>query len=87
MQKEEKEFRKAQRMIYKTVNANPKKTALEMPINIGASEQQTIKRLTELNPIIREGGRRNGSRKIIDKESYQGKNKKSPSDSQEVQTP
>lgn len=69
-----KEFRKAQRLIYKMVTNNPKITILEMAVNLGTSDRQVrnyIKRLTDLNLIIREGGRKNGSWKIIDKE-YEG---------------
>lgn len=69
-----KEFLKVQRKVYKMISINPKITIPEMALNIGVSERQVykyIKRLTDLNLIIREGGRKNGSWKIIDKE-YEG---------------
>ena len=76
--KEQKEFRKeflkVQRKVYKMISLNPKTTIPEMALNIGVSERQVykyIKKMTDLNLIIREGGRKNGSWKIIDKE-YEG---------------
>ena len=69
-----KEFLKVQRKVYKMISINPKTTIPEMALNIGVSERQVYKyrkRLTDLNLIIREGGRKNGSWKIIDKE-YEG---------------
>ena len=66
-----KEFLKVQRKVYKMISINPKTTIPEMALNIGVSERQVykyIKRLTELNLIIREGGRKNGNWKIIDEE-------------------
>ena len=56
------------------ISTNPKITIPEMSLNIGISERQVrkyLKRMTDLNMIIREGGRKNGSWKIIDKE-YEG---------------
>ena len=72
--KDEKEFRKVKRMIYKMVSTNPQITVARMSITIGLSDRQVrkyIKKMTDLNLIIREGGRKNGSWKIIDKE-YEG---------------
>ena len=72
--KDEKEFRKVKRMIYKMVSTNPQITVARMSVTIGLSDRQVrkyIKKMTDLNLIIREGGRKNGSWKIIDKE-YEG---------------
>ena len=69
-----KEFLKVKRKVYKLISTNPKITIPEMSLNIGISERQVrkyLKRMTDLNMIIREGGRKNGSWKIIDKE-YEG---------------
>ena len=72
--KDEKEFLKVKRMIYKMVSTNPQITVAKMSVTIGLSDRQVrkyIKKMTDLNLIIREGGRKNGSWKIIDKE-YEG---------------
>ena len=72
--KDEKEFLKVKRMIYKMVSTNPQITVARMSVTIGLSDRQVrkyIKKMTDLNLIIREGGRKNGSWKIIDKE-YEG---------------
>ena len=64
-----KEFLKAQRIIYKLVSSNPSVTIVEMAQNIGVSDRQVrkyIKRMTDMNLIVREGGRKNGTWKIID---------------------
>ncbi|MGM9763609.1 MAG: ATP-binding protein [Candidatus Cryptobacteroides sp.] len=69
-----KEFLKAQRMIYKLISSNPKVTIAEMSVNLGLSDRQIrkyIKRMSDLNFIVREGGRKNGIWKIIDEE-YEG---------------
>ena len=69
-----KEFLKVKRKVYKLISTNPKITIPEMSLNVGISERQVrkyLKRMTDLNMIIREGGRKNGSWKIIDKE-YEG---------------
>ena len=69
--KDEKEFRKVKRIIYKMVSTNPQITVAKMAVTIGLSDRQVrkyIKKLTDLNLIIREGGRKNGSWKIIDEE-------------------
>ena len=69
-----KEFLKVQRKVYKLISTNSKITIPEMSLNIGISERQIrkyLKRMTDLNMIIREGGRKNGNWKIIDKE-YEG---------------
>ena len=72
--KDEKEFLRVKRMIYKMVSTNPQITIAKMSVTIGLSDRQVrkyIKKMTDLNLIIREGGRKNGSWKIIDKE-YEG---------------
>ena len=72
--KDEKEFLRVKRMIYKMVSTNPQITVAKMSVTIGLSDRQVrkyIKKMTDLNLIIREGGRKNGSWKIIDKE-YEG---------------
>lgn len=64
-----KEFLKAQRMIYKMISSNPRITIAEMAVNIGVSDRQVrkyIKRMTDMKCIIREGGRKNGTWRIID---------------------
>ena len=53
------------------VSTNPQITVAKMTVTIGLSDRQVrkyIKKLTDLNLIIREGGRKNGSWKIIDEE-------------------
>ena len=65
----EKEFLKAQQVIYKMISANPGITIAEMAVNIGVSDRQVrkyIKRMTDMKFIVREGGRKNGIWKIID---------------------
>ena len=72
--KDEKEFLRVKRMIYKMVSTNPQITVARMSVTIGLSDRQVrkyIKKMTDLNLIIREGGRKNGNWKIIDKE-YEG---------------
>lgn len=69
-----KEFLKAQRIIYKLISEKSGITIKEMSEHIGISDRQVrkyVKRLTELNMITREGGRKNGEWKIIDEE-YEG---------------
>ena len=64
-----KEFLKAQRMIYKMISANPGITIAEMATNIGVSDRQVrkyLKRMTDMKFIVREGGRKNGTWRIID---------------------
>ena len=66
---DEKEFLKAQRLIYKMISTNPGITIAEMAVNIGVSDRQVrkyIKRMTDMKFIVREGGRKNGIWKIID---------------------
>ena len=66
-----KEFLKAQRMIYKMISSNPEITIAEMAVNIGLSDRQVrkyIKRMTDMNLIVREGGHKTGEWKIIDEE-------------------
>ena len=72
--KDEKEFLRVKRMIYMMVSTNPQITVARMSVTIGLSDRQVrkyIKKMTDLNLIIREGGRKNGNWKIIDKE-YEG---------------
>ena len=64
-----KEFLKAQRMIYKMISSNPGITIAEMAANIGVSDRQVrkyLKRMTDMKFIVREGGRKNGTWRIID---------------------
>lgn len=64
-----KEFLKAQRMIYKMISSNPRITIAEMAVNIGVSDRQVrkyLKRMTDMKFIVREGGRKNGTWRIID---------------------
>lgn len=64
-----KEFLKAQRMIYKMISSNPGITIAEMATNIGVSDRQVrkyLKRMTDMKFIVREGGRKNGTWRIID---------------------
>ena len=66
---DDKEFLKAQRMIYKMISSNPGTTITEMAANIGVSDRQVrkyLKRMTDMKFIVREGGRKNGKWKIID---------------------
>ena len=69
-----KEFVKAQRSIYKLIYDNPQISAVQMAEKLGVSSRQVqkyLRRLTELNLIVREGGRKNGVWKILDDE-YEG---------------
>lgn len=69
-----KEFVKAQRQIYKLISQTPQINATQMSENMGISLRQVqryLKQLTELNLIVREGGRKNGSWKILD-DDYEG---------------
>jgi len=53
------------------ISLNPGITTAEMAVNIGLSDRQVrkyIKRMTDMNLIVREGGRKNGTWKIIDEE-------------------
>ena len=64
-----KEFLKAQRMIYKMISSNSGITIAEMAVNIGVSDRQVrkyLKRMTDMKFIVREGGRKNGTWRIID---------------------
>ena len=72
--KEEKPFFNAKRKIYRYIAEKPKITTIQMAERMGLSKRQVlkyIKRLTEMNLIIREGGRKTGYWRIIDKE-YEG---------------
>ena len=67
--KERKEFLKAQRKIYRYVAEKPSITTIEMAERLGISKRQLlryIKRLTDMNLIVREGGRKAGIWRIID---------------------
>lgn len=69
-----KEFVKAQRQIYKLVSQTPQINATQMSENMGISLRQVqryLKQLSELNLIVREGGRKNGIWKIVD-DDYEG---------------
>lgn len=66
---DEKEFLKAQRIIYKLISSNPEITIAEMAANIGVSDRQVrkyLKRMKDMKFIVREGGQKNGMWKIID---------------------
>ena len=66
-----KEFTKAQRRIYKLITMNPKVNIdmIAEDLNISTRQVKTyMKRLTDLNLIAREGGRKNGIWKILDKD-------------------
>ena len=67
--KERKEFLKAQRKIYRFVSEKPNISTTEMAERMRVSRRQVqkyIKRLTDLNLIVREGGRKTGYWRIID---------------------
>ena len=69
-----KEFVKAQRQIYKLISQTPQINATQMSENMGISLRQVqryLKQLSDLNLIVREGGRKNGIWKIVD-EDYEG---------------
>ena len=66
-----KEFVKAQRQIYKLISQTPQINAAQMSENMGISLRQVqryLKQLSDLNLIVREGGRKNGIWKIVDEE-------------------
>ena len=66
-----KEFVKAQRQIYKLISQTPQINATQMSENMGISLRQVqryLKQLSDLNLIVREGGRKNGIWKIVDEE-------------------
>ncbi len=68
-----KEFTKAQRRIYKLISMNPKVNIdmIAADLNLSARQVKTyMKRLSDLHLITREGGRKNGIWKIIDKDYY-----------------
>ena len=69
-----KEFAKAQRQIYKLISQTPHINATQMSENMGISLRQVqryLKQLSDLNLIVRDGGRKNGIWKILDDE-YEG---------------
>ena len=66
-----KEFVKAQRRIYKLISTNPQINITAIAENLGVSTRQVqkyLRKLTELQLIAREGGRKNGIWKILDKD-------------------
>lgn len=66
-----KEFVKAQRRIYKLISTNHQINITAIAENLGVSTRQVqkyLRRLTELHLIAREGGRKNGIWKILDKD-------------------
>lgn len=66
-----KEFVKAQRRIYKLISTNPQINITAIAANLGVSTRQVqkyLRRLTELQLIAREGGRKYGIWKILDKD-------------------
>lgn len=66
-----KEFVKAQRRIYKLISTNSQINITAIAANLGVSTRQVqkyLRRLTELQLIAREGGRKNGIWKILDKD-------------------
>ena len=66
-----KEFVKAQRQIYKLISQIPQINATQMSENMGISLRQVqryLKQLSDLNLIVREGGRKKGIWKIVDEE-------------------
>ena len=69
--KKRKEFLKAQRGIYKIILLNPHSTIAQMSEKLNLSDRQIrkyIRRLTTMNLIAREGGRKIGIWRIIDKD-------------------
>ena len=66
-----KEFVKAQRRRYKLISTNPQINITAIAENLGVSTRQVqkyLRRLTELQLITREGGRKSGIWKILDKD-------------------
>lgn len=60
--------------IYKLISQMPQINATQMSENMGISLRQVqryLKQLSDLNLIVREGGRKNGIWKIVDEE-YEG---------------
>lgn len=69
--KERKEFLKARRKVYRYISEKPNITTVEMAERMGVSKRQVlkyIKRLTDMNLIVREGSRRVGIWRIIDED-------------------
>lgn len=66
-----KELAKAQRQIYKLISQMPQISATQMSEEMGLSQRQVqryLKKLTDLNLIAREGGRKSGRWRILDDE-------------------
>ncbi len=66
-----KKFTKAQRRIYRLISMNPKVSIdiIAEDLNLSTRQVKTyMKRLSDLHLIAREGERKNGSWKILDKD-------------------
>lgn len=66
-----KEFVKARRLIFRYISQDPEINATQMAEKMNVSLRQMqryLKQLTDLNLIAREGGRKNGTWKILDKD-------------------
>lgn len=66
-----KEFVKARRLIFRYISQDPEINATQMAEKMNVSLRQMqryLKQLTDLNLISREGGRKNGIWKILDKD-------------------
>lgn len=66
-----KEFVKARRLIFRYISQDPEINAAQMAEKMNVSLRQMqryLKQLTDLNLIAREGGRKNGTWKILDKD-------------------
>lgn len=66
-----KEFVKARRLIFRYISQDPEINATQMAEKMNVSLRQMqryLKQLTDLNLIAREGGRKNGIWKILDKD-------------------
>ena len=64
-----KEFLKAQRGIYKIILLDPHATIAQMAAKLSLSDRQIrnyLKRLADMNLIVREGGRKAGIWRIVD---------------------
>ena len=64
-----KDLKKAQRQIYRLISQTPNINATQMSESMGISLRQVqryLKQLSELNLIVREGGRKKGLWKILD---------------------
>lgn len=69
-----KEFLKAQREIYRLIDADPHITIARIALEMHLSDRQVrkyLKRLSDMNLIVRDGGRKSGTWRIIDA-AYEG---------------